>query len=132
MVCYISLSESTAGALTKVVIFTLGPLTPSAGHDKFLKRVTGAFHKFIEEREEACRKRTIEDLESTTKFVSWSLHNRDPNIIRKFLEEQSSARASRSDGTSNSSSPKSKETKDRVCRRVYILLYACFKKQWDT
>ena len=94
-----------------------------AGHDKFLKRVTGAYHKFIEEREDTCRMRTIEDLDSTTRFVTWSLHHRDSGIIRKFLEEQSNARLSKSDGSSSSLSPKSKESKERVRRRIYTLVY---------
>ena len=45
-----------------------------AGHDLFLQRVGAAYHAFIEAAEKGCRARCLEDLLSTTRYVTWSLH----------------------------------------------------------
>ncbi|GBG59025.1 hypothetical protein CBR_g24372 [Chara braunii] len=47
------------------------------GHDMFLKRVASSFNSFVEGSEKSCRDKCMEDLMSTTRYVSWSLHNRD-------------------------------------------------------
>jgi hypothetical protein len=45
-----------------------------AGHDLFLQRVGAAYHAFIDAAEKGCRSRCLEDLQSTTRYVTWSLH----------------------------------------------------------
>jgi len=45
-----------------------------AGHDLFLQRVGSTYHAFIEGAEKGCRARCLEDLLSTTRYVTWSLH----------------------------------------------------------
>jgi hypothetical protein len=45
-----------------------------AGHDLFLQRVGAAYHAFIDAAEKGCRARCLEDLLSTTRYVTWSLH----------------------------------------------------------
>eukprot|EP00257_Ricinus_communis_P027383 XP_025014797.1 dynamin-like protein ARC5 isoform X2 [Ricinus communis] len=48
-----------------------------SSHDVFLRRVASAFNKFAESTERACREKCMEDLVSTTRYVTWSLHNKD-------------------------------------------------------
>eukprot|EP00899_Mesostigma_viride_P005649 jgi/Mesvir1/15085/Mv14727-RA.1 len=57
------------------------------GHQQFLKRVGSAFRNFVDETEASCRKKCIEDLHSTTRFVTWSLHNQNHTVLRPFLDE---------------------------------------------
>ncbi|KAJ4836574.1 hypothetical protein Tsubulata_035499, partial [Turnera subulata] len=45
-----------------------------SGHDVFLRRVASAFNK------------CMEDLESTTRYVTWSLHNKNRAGLRQFLD----------------------------------------------
>ena len=41
------------------------------GHDLFLRRVGAAFHAFLDSEEAACRGKCLEDLQSTTRYVTW-------------------------------------------------------------
>ncbi|XP_047937958.1 dynamin-like protein ARC5 [Salvia hispanica] len=67
-----------------------------SGHEVFLKRVASAFDNFAESTERSCREKCMEDLVSTTRYVSWSLHNKNRAGLRQFLDsfggsEQSNA-----------------------------------------
>eukprot|EP00884_Botryococcus_braunii_P010410 jgi/Botrbrau1/19370/Bobra.0338s0005.2 len=55
------------------------------GHDLFLKRVGAAYHAFIESTERSCRNKCQEDLLSTTRYVTWSLHNRSRSSMKAML-----------------------------------------------
>ncbi|KAJ8755009.1 hypothetical protein K2173_015521 [Erythroxylum novogranatense] len=57
-----------------------------SGHDVFLRRVASAFNNFAESTERACREKCMEDLVSTTRYVTWSLHNKNRAGLRQFLE----------------------------------------------
>ena len=59
-----------------------------SGHDAFLQRVGAAYHNFIDETEVKCRERCMEDLESTTRFVTWSVHSQGSRGIKRFLTEE--------------------------------------------
>ncbi|KAL0422345.1 UNVERIFIED_CONTAM: Dynamin-like protein ARC5 [Sesamum latifolium] len=63
-----------------------------SGHEVFLKRVASAFNNFAESTERSCREKCMEDLVSTTRYVSWSLHNKwwlrngvDPACSSQFV-----------------------------------------------
>ncbi|KAB2042553.1 hypothetical protein ES319_D02G223500v1 [Gossypium barbadense] len=96
-----------------------------SGHEVFLRRVATAFNNFAESTERACREKCLEDLVSTTRYVSWSLHNKNRAGLRHFLDsfggtEQSSVAVnSVSPGNSQESLPGSvaaekHETKSRA------------------
>ncbi|XP_052881394.1 dynamin-like protein ARC5 isoform X3 [Gossypium arboreum] len=96
-----------------------------SGHEVFLRRVATAFNNFAESTERACREKCLEDLVSTTRYVSWSLHNKNRAGLRHFLDsfggtEQSSVPVnSVSPGNSQESLPGSvaaekNETKSRA------------------
>ncbi|KAL9260648.1 Dynamin-like protein [Drosera capensis] len=57
-----------------------------SGHEVFLGRVTSAFNNFAESTERGCREKCMEDLVSTTRYVSWSLHNKNRAGLRHFLD----------------------------------------------
>ncbi|XP_059297108.1 dynamin-like protein ARC5 isoform X2 [Lycium ferocissimum] len=57
-----------------------------SGHDVFLRRVADAFNNFAESTEKSCREKCMEDLVSTTRYVSWSLHNKNRAGLRQFLD----------------------------------------------
>lgn len=57
-----------------------------SGHEVFLKRVASAFDNFAESTERSCREKCMEDLMSTTRYVSWSLHNKNRAGLRQFLD----------------------------------------------
>lgn len=57
-----------------------------SGHNMFMKRVSAAFHMFVESTERACREKCMEDLMSTTRYVTWSLHNKNRSGLRQFLD----------------------------------------------
>lgn len=81
------------------------------GHDLFLQRVGAAYHAFVEGSERGCRARCLEDLASTTRYVTWSLHTKGRDGLRGVLSrpqsnnsgggQASSASASSHDGGSN-------------------------------
>ncbi|KAF5733123.1 dynamin-like protein ARC5 [Tripterygium wilfordii] len=55
-------------------------------HEVFLKRVAYAFNNFAESTERACHEKCMEDLVSTTRYVTWSLHNKNRAGLRQFLD----------------------------------------------
>ena len=55
------------------------------GHDLFLKRVGASFHAFLEGAEKGCRSRCQEDLLSTTRYVTWSLHTKSRSSLNAML-----------------------------------------------
>ncbi|KAL3002778.1 hypothetical protein AAZX31_08G072800 [Glycine max] len=57
-----------------------------SGHEVFLRRVASAFNNFAESTEKSCREKCMEDLVSTTRYVSWSLHNKSRAGLRQFLD----------------------------------------------
>ncbi|CAM8971685.1 hypothetical protein QQ045_029604 [Rhodiola kirilowii] len=57
-----------------------------SGHDVFLRRVASAFNNFAESTEKSCREKCMEDLASTTRYVTWSLHNKNRAGLRQFLD----------------------------------------------
>uniref|UniRef100_A0A7N2MJX7 Uncharacterized protein n=1 Tax=Quercus lobata TaxID=97700 RepID=A0A7N2MJX7_QUELO len=57
-----------------------------SGHEVFHRRVATAFNNFAESTERACREKCMEDLISTTHYVTWSLHNKNQDGLRQFLD----------------------------------------------
>ncbi|XP_059445982.1 dynamin-like protein ARC5 [Corylus avellana] len=57
-----------------------------SGHEVFLRRVASAFNRFAETTERACHEKCMEDLISTTRYVTWSLHNKNRAGLRQFLD----------------------------------------------
>ncbi|XP_052194148.1 dynamin-like protein ARC5 [Diospyros lotus] len=55
-------------------------------HEVFLRRVESAFNNFAESTEKSCREKCMEDLVSTTRYVTWSLHNKNRAGLRHFLD----------------------------------------------
>ena len=55
------------------------------GHDLFLKKVGSAFQNFIEFVEKTCRGKCLEDLQSTTRYVTWSLHTKSKTSLKAML-----------------------------------------------
>ncbi|KIY93293.1 hypothetical protein MNEG_14669, partial [Monoraphidium neglectum] len=58
-----------------------------SGHDLFLKRVGAAYHAFIDEVESGCKTRCLEDLTSTTRYVTWSLHTKSTKALRAMMSK---------------------------------------------
>lgn len=59
------------------------------GHDLFLKRVGAAYHAYIEEIERGTRSKCLEDLQSTTRYVTWSLHTKSRASLKAMLSKVS-------------------------------------------
>lgn len=59
------------------------------GHDLFLKRVGSSYHAFLEETERASRGKCLEDLQSTTRYVTWSLHTKSRASLKSMLNRVS-------------------------------------------
>ncbi|KAF3435179.1 hypothetical protein FNV43_RR22266 [Rhamnella rubrinervis] len=57
-----------------------------SGHEVFLRRVASAYNNFAESTERACLEKCMEDLISTTRYVTWSLHNKNRAGLRQFLD----------------------------------------------
>ncbi|CAL5098065.1 unnamed protein product [Urochloa decumbens] len=57
-----------------------------SSHEVLVRRVQAAFKRFAESTEQSCRERCMEDLESTTRYVTWSLHNKNRAGLRHFLD----------------------------------------------
>ncbi|GMP39117.1 hypothetical protein CsSME_00010082 [Camellia sinensis var. sinensis] len=74
-----------------------------SGHDVFLRRVASAFNNFAESTERSCREKCLEDLMSTTRYVTWSLHNKNRAGLRHFLDSFGGTEQSTTGG--NSASP---------------------------
>ncbi len=62
-----------------------------SGHDLFLKRVGASYHAFLDDSERSCRARCLEDLASTTRYVSWSLHTRSSRALRAMVAKITAA-----------------------------------------
>lgn len=43
-------------------------------HNLFLDRLSACYNAFLDEVERSCKSKCLEDLESTTRYVTWSLH----------------------------------------------------------
>ncbi|KAJ7946684.1 Dynamin-like protein [Quillaja saponaria] len=69
-----------------------------SGHEVFLRRVASAFNNFAESTENSCREKCMEDLVSTTRYVSWSLHNKNRAGLRQFLDSFSGTEQSNGAG----------------------------------
>ena len=75
------------------------------GHELFLAKINTAWNAFIDEIEKSCRARCLEDLQSTTRYVSWSLHNKSSADLSSLLESVERSRqqnAAESNGNNNS------------------------------
>ena len=59
------------------------------GHDLFLKRVGSTYHAFLESAERQCRNKCLEDLQSTTRYVTWSLHTKSRTSLKSMLNRVS-------------------------------------------
>ena len=59
------------------------------GHDLFLKRVGSTYHAFLESAEKECRNKCLEDLQSTTRYVTWSLHTKSRASLKSMLNRVS-------------------------------------------
>ena len=57
------------------------------GHELFLKRVGASFQAFIEFVEKTCRAKCLEDLQSTTRYVTWSLHTKSRASLKAMLSK---------------------------------------------
>lgn len=57
-----------------------------SGHEVFLRRVASSFNKFAESTGRSCHEKCMEDLVSTTRYVTWSLHNKNRAGLRQFLD----------------------------------------------
>jgi hypothetical protein len=57
------------------------------GHEIFLKRVGGAYNSFITSTEKSVRSKCKEDLQSTTRYITWSLHTRNGFGLKALLGE---------------------------------------------
>ncbi|XP_061346523.1 dynamin-like protein ARC5 isoform X3 [Gastrolobium bilobum] len=86
-----------------------------SGHEVFLRRVASAFNNFAESTEKSCREKCMEDLVSTTRYVSWSLHNKSRAGLRQFLDSFGGTEHSNlshvASGTDSSTSIQTTETK---------------------
>ncbi|XP_041014707.1 dynamin-like protein ARC5 isoform X2 [Juglans microcarpa x Juglans regia] len=76
-----------------------------SGHEVFLRRVASAFNKFAESTERACREKCMEDLVSTTRYVTWSLHNKNRAGLRQFLDSFGGAEESTMGGNPLTAGP---------------------------
>ncbi|CAH9139476.1 unnamed protein product [Cuscuta epithymum] len=73
-----------------------------SGHDVFLRRVASAFNNFAESTERSCHEKCMEDLVSTTRYVTWSLHNKNRAGLRQFLDSFGGSEHSSMNGSSAS------------------------------
>ncbi|XP_012071357.1 dynamin-like protein ARC5 [Jatropha curcas] len=71
-----------------------------SGHEVFLRRVASAFNNFAESTERACHEKCMEDLVSTTRYVTWSLHNKNRAGLRHFLDSFGGTEQSSTGGNS--------------------------------
>lgn len=82
------------------------------GHERFLKAIGSSFHAFVDECQQECQAKCLEDLRSTTEFVSWSLHSGNSTGLRSLLtspqqgEQAASSHNNKNDGASYKPSDK--------------------------
>ncbi|XP_071725641.1 dynamin-like protein ARC5 isoform X2 [Rutidosis leptorrhynchoides] len=79
-----------------------------SGHEVFLRRVSSAFNNFAESTERSCHEKCLEDLISTTRYVTWSLHNKNRAGLRQFLDSFGGAEQP---GTDSNTSVQNTETR---------------------
>ncbi|XP_016545450.1 dynamin-like protein ARC5 isoform X5 [Capsicum annuum] len=82
-----------------------------SGHDVFLRRVADAFNNFAESTEKSCREKCMEDLVSTTRYVTWSLHNKNRAGLRQFLDSFGGSEQSSIIGNDSNMSTQTTETR---------------------
>ncbi|XP_019249956.1 PREDICTED: dynamin-like protein ARC5 isoform X2 [Nicotiana attenuata] len=82
-----------------------------SGHDVFLRRVADAFNNFAESTEKSCREKCMEDLVSTTRYVTWSLHNKNRAGLRQFLDSFGGSEQSAIIGNDSNTSTQTTETR---------------------
>lgn len=96
---YMLTSEKDSGATMTLSTLIGGPLQGGAmggaaagqpcmllaAHQQFMARVTGTYHSFIQDVERGCKARCLEDLYTTTRYVTWSLHSKNYQGIRAML-----------------------------------------------
>ncbi|KAJ9561312.1 hypothetical protein OSB04_006472 [Centaurea solstitialis] len=82
-----------------------------SGHEVFLRRVSSAFNNFAESTERSCHEKCMEDLLSTTRYVTWSLHNKNRAGLRQFLDSFGGAEQPGNGGTDSSTSVQTTETR---------------------
>nr|XP_043621994.1 dynamin-like protein ARC5 isoform X1 [Erigeron canadensis] len=82
-----------------------------SGHEVFLRRVSSAFNNFAESTERSCNEKCMEDLISTTRYVTWSLHNKNRAGLRQFLDSFGGAEQPGNGGTDSSTSVQTTETR---------------------
>ncbi|XP_055809059.1 dynamin-like protein ARC5 isoform X2 [Solanum dulcamara] len=82
-----------------------------SGHDVFLRRVADAFNNFAESTEKSCREKCMEDLVSTTRYVTWSLHNKNRAGLRQFLDSFGGSEQSAIIGNDSNMSTQTTETR---------------------
>jgi len=63
------------------------------GHDLFIKRIGAAFHGFVDRTVRDCQSKCLDDLHSTTEFVTWSLHAGNKAGLRAVLGGRTAAAA---------------------------------------
>lgn len=76
-----------------------------SSHEVFLRRVATSFNNFAESTEKSCREKCMEDLASTTRYVTWSLHNKNRAGLRQFLDSFGGAEQSPSGGNTSPAGP---------------------------
>ena len=83
------------------------------GHDLFIKRIGAAYHAFVDRTMRECQQKCLEDLQSTTEFVTWSLHSGNKAGLRTVLGRSSAdAAAPASSGAAGAVVPASTEPQD--------------------
>ncbi|KAK9069555.1 hypothetical protein SSX86_011459 [Deinandra increscens subsp. villosa] len=82
-----------------------------SGHEVFLRRVSSAFNNFAESTERSCHEKCMEDLISTTRYVTWSLHSKNRAGLRQFLDSFGGAEQPGNGGTDVSTSLQNTETR---------------------
>ncbi|XP_071725640.1 dynamin-like protein ARC5 isoform X1 [Rutidosis leptorrhynchoides] len=82
-----------------------------SGHEVFLRRVSSAFNNFAESTERSCHEKCLEDLISTTRYVTWSLHNKNRAGLRQFLDSFGGAEQPGNGGTDSNTSVQNTETR---------------------
>ncbi|KAI3810334.1 hypothetical protein L1987_19946 [Smallanthus sonchifolius] len=82
-----------------------------SGHEVFLRRVSSAFNNFAESTERSCHEKCMEDLISTTRYVTWSLHNKNRAGLRQFLDSFGGTEQPGNGGTDLSTSFQNTETR---------------------
>ncbi|KAI4296319.1 hypothetical protein L6164_036287 [Bauhinia variegata] len=76
-----------------------------SGHEVFLRRVASAFNNFAESTEKSCSEKCMEDLISTTRYVTWSLHNKNRAGLRQFLDSFGGSEQSNVCGSPTTTAP---------------------------